>query len=257
MIQPNFMRMQKYLDKGFSWPQLMEIGWGIQNKLSDAKIAVYARIDLSYDKMRAYREAFENGATLEAATALSKMPSLYDWEIKQMLLNQDKLPQRNEQLDYWQQQQIRYAKRDNIDLTPYIAIGTFDWRQLKELRLGKQLKLDVTKYANAMFTAAEMRAIRENLEKEIDVTPYLRQGTFDKAQIREIRKGIIQKVAVKVYAKAELKAPQMRELRIGLAKGMEANRIAQIAATKLPWEQMREKITSEIEENTEEEEWEM
>lgn len=259
-MQPNFMRMRKYLDKGFNWPQLMEIGWGIQNGLSDEQIGVYAQANLSYEQMRAYREAFERGASPETAEALSKIPSLYDWEIKELLSGKtetkDILLQRNQRLDYWQQQQVRYAANEGIDLTPYLAIGGYDWRQLKEIRLGKQLKLDVAKYADVKLLASEMRAIREGLEKDIDVTPYLSKGVFNKAQIREIRKGIIQKVAVSVYARPELAAPQMRELRRGLAQGLAANQVAQFAAPELSWVQMRE-IANTLQEELQEETWEL
>lgn len=267
----DFKRLGKYLDRGFSWPQLMEIGWGIEHGLTDEQIDIYAKTSQSYDQMRAYREALERGASTKMASTLSKLDKLYDWEIKELLDPRRKeAPQSDRSvdqksasnMDYWKQQQMRYAMRDKIDLTPYLVTDDFDWRQLKEIRLGKQLKLDVSLYADPRIDASEMRARREALEKQINIAPYLQNGEhFDKAQIREIRRGAVARLPVSVYAKPAFSAPQMREIRSGLQQGLDLNIVRQYANPSLSWEQMREAYQRlEVREHNEiedEDEWEM
>lgn len=266
----DFKRLGKYLDQGFSWPQLMEIGWGMEHGLTDEQIDIYAKNSQSYEQMRAYREALERGASTEKASTLSQMDKLYDWEIKELLDPRRKEAPQGDQsvaqkstsnMDYWKQQQVRYAMRERIDLTPYLVAENFDWRQLKEIRLGKQLKLDTSLYADPRIDASEMRARREALEKQINIAPYLQNGEhFDKAQIREIRRGVVARLPVSVYAKPAFSAPQMREIRSGLQQGLDLDVVRQYADPNLSWEKMREVYQRlEVREHNEEEEdeWEM
>ena len=60
---------------------------------------------------------------------------------------------------------------------------------------------------------------------------------------------------MRVYAKPELEAPQMRELRKGLAMGLSASQVDQFASPELSWVQIRE-IANALQEELQEA-WEL
>lgn len=78
---------------------------------------------------------------------------------------------------------------ENNEVKSDMDLSIFNWKQMREIRLGLEHNLDVTLYAKPEYNWYQMREIRLGLMKNLDVT---------------------------IYAKTEYSCNQMEEIRLGL-----------------------------------------
>lgn len=106
----------------------------------------------------------------------------------------------------------------------YIYDG-YNISQIEELASGMLNGIDESLYASKSFRGVDMHIIRVNLERDVNVLPYMRQK-FTLEQIGEIADGLFGNLDVSCYANKDFTPQQMRLIRIGLEEGLDAKQYA-------------------------------
>ena len=97
--------------------------------------------------------------------------------------------------NYLQMKEIRLGLESGIDVTKY-ADPQFDFDQMREIRTGLEDGLDVSKYADPKFGFMEMGEIKYGLKKGIDITKYA-DPKFDWYQMSKIVDNLIKEKNIK------------------------------------------------------------
>ncbi len=87
----------------------------------------------------------------------------------------------------------------------------------------------IKKYEAMGFDKGQMEAIRQGLEKGLDVSWYT-SVNYDWFQMEEIKKGLEWGLDVSVYAKAEISYDRMRQIRKALREGIDLSRHQELEA---------------------------
>lgn len=220
----------KLVNDGFSLDQIKEIETGVR---AGVDVSLYADKELLAIQMRQIRLGLQDGLDVS-----SYADRAYDWfqmeEIRKGLadgvaIELYAIPQ----LPYDKMQQIRLGLRDGIDLSQfrYLSAGI-----LKQLRLGLLHNVKLVSYIMEGYDAEQLEAIREALEKQVDIVPYL-DKRMRGVCIREICKGLLHGLDVSVYADPCYYWRQMREIRYGMEHMVD---IGQYKNPYYDFEQMRE-----------------
>ncbi|MCR5177464.1 MAG: FapA family protein [Lachnospiraceae bacterium] len=182
-----------YKDPAFNYMQMAEIRKGLAQNVDISK---YARPDMSYRKMRAVREALAKGVLLDEEIIEKYEAGVID--------------------------QIAEAKNDRVDIMPFAKDG-YDAEQLEEIRhaLVSRNK-EFMRLLNKQYRGESLREIRLGLEAGVDVTRYA-SIEYSWEQMREIRLGLEARVNTKVYEKPLYNSRQMREIRKGLEAGLDVS----------------------------------
>lgn len=106
----------------------------------------------------------------------------------------------------------------------YINNG-YHMGQIAELAKGIISGVDASLYEDLSLNSLEMSTIRKNLERGINVLPYIRQGFF-LSQVGEIARGLHLGLDVSCYANKDFTPQQMRLISIGLEEGLDAKQYA-------------------------------
>lgn len=106
----------------------------------------------------------------------------------------------------------------------YIYDG-YNISQIEELAKGILNGIDESLYASKSFRGVDMHIIRINLERGVNVLPYMRQK-FTLEQIGEIADGLFLGLDVSCYTNKDFTPQQMRLIRIGLEEGLDAKQYA-------------------------------
>lgn len=106
----------------------------------------------------------------------------------------------------------------------YIYDG-YNVSQIEELANGMLNGVDESLYASKSFRGVDMHIIRVNLERDVNVLPYMRQK-FTLEQIGEIADGLFSNLDVSCYANQVFSTQQMRLIKIGLEEGLDAKQYA-------------------------------
>lgn len=114
------------------------------------------------------------------------------------------------------EKELQLCKQAGADVEKLRALK-FNALQLSEIRKGILQKVDVTKYFNPKLPWTAMEEMRLEMHQKVDMTEYRKQG-FDTQQLSQIRQGILDEVDVSTYAKKEYFADQMKQIRLGLSK---------------------------------------
>ncbi|MGZ9428420.1 Mbov_0400 family ICE element protein [Mycoplasma sp. 1012] len=89
--------------------------------------------------------------------------------------------------------------------------------QLKQIFLGLESKIDVSKYATNNFNCFQMEQIRLGLEKNLDISLYA-NPIYDNWQMKEIREGLLSNIDVLKYADPKNSSEEMKNIRLILQK---------------------------------------
>jgi len=129
----------------------------------------------------------------------------------------------------------RYIKASKT-IEDYEAMGVFDDKQLREIRIGLEDGVDVSWYTDPKYDWEQMKVIRYGLQKGLDVSVYA-DPKYDYEQMHEIWSGLNMGVDVSWYADPKYARSQMRQILYGLFSGVD---VSQYADPKYDWEQMLE-----------------
>lgn len=139
-----------------------------------------------------------------------------------------------------QMREIKVGQILGIDISVY-AKPEFDGLQMREIRMGldktrfeKNIKVSV--YAKPEFDYFQMQEIRMGLENGVDVLIYAKPeiGGY---WMGKIRSDLEKKVDVSAYFKPEFNEDQISEIQIGLRKGID---VSAYASPEFNYEQMNE-----------------
>ena len=115
--------------------------------------------------------------------------------------------------------------------------------QIREIKEGEGLGLDVSIYAKKEFLAIQMLEIRRGLQAGLPVKLYARPE-YDWFQMAEIRTGLEDDVDVSVYAFPEISYDRMREIRLGLMDGINLSNYKRMEAGYL--RQLRKALLEKV-----------
>lgn len=180
-----------YKDPAYNYMQMAEIRMGLEQNLD---ISRYADPGIPYRKMHAIRDALAHGMTLDDETIARFEAGVIE--------------------------QIVKARSMGVDVLGYAQDG-YDAEQLREIRLALYVRIkDFPKYINKQYRGESLKEIRLGLESGVDVTRYA-SLEYGWEQMREIRLGLEARVNTRVYEKPLYNARQMREIRKGLQEGLD------------------------------------
>lgn len=134
-----------------------------------------------------------------------------------------------------QMRQIRLGLEQGMNLSTYKHL---DAGVLKQMRLAVLGKINIVPYIVGGDDAEQLEAIREAMEKEIDLSSCtgIDLKGFRGISLHEIFTGLEHGLNVSVYAKTEYNWQQMREIRLGMEYMID---IEQYTNPYLSWRQMR------------------
>ena len=98
----------------------------------------------------------------------------------------------------------------------------FDIFQQEAIRQALEKNIDIIPYLNRSYHSACINEIAMGLKHHIDVTPYAKPE-YSWRKMKELRLGIEQRLDISNYANPLYSYWQMREIRLGLAKGLDVN----------------------------------
>lgn len=124
-----------------------------------------------------------------------------------------------------------------------LLLEGFTHDQIREIKEGEGLGLDVSIYAKREFLAIQMLEIRRGLQAGVPVKLYARPE-YDWFQMAEIRTGLEDDVDVSVYASPEISYERMREIRLGLMDGINLSSYKRMEAGYL--RQLRKAILEKV-----------
>lgn len=209
--------LSPYANHGFNFEQLTEIAYALAYyKIRPAELMNFADTCFDYHQL----EVIFKGLSENLNVVYYAKP---EFEHKQMteiyegLKNSlDVTVYANPEFSWYYMQQIRLAMETNHHkkLFEFINAGNFTADQLREIRLGLELDLDVSKYANVEYSSELMRVLREGIEKGLSPDAYLEyyHKGFTTNQLAVIRDGFLAKVNVKLYAHLTTPPEHMRTI---------------------------------------------
>ena len=92
-------------------------------------------------------------------------------------------------MDNKQLEQIRIGLENKVDVSIYEK-REFNWEQMMEIRLGLENKVNVSTYAKPEFSWEQMHEIRMGLEENLDISVYT-NPEFDWEQMSNIREALL------------------------------------------------------------------
>ena len=99
--------------------------------------------------------------------------------------------------------------------------------QMREILIGINEGVDISIYAKPEFSAVQMKAIREGMQKSQDITKYA--GKYNSLQVAQINSGLEKGLDVSIYTNPEYSAPKMRLLYDALVYGVPTSDVKRIA----------------------------
>lgn len=129
-------------------------------------------------------------------------------------------PKPNQPYDKEQFRQIRLGEKHHVDITKYWDIR-LQAEQMKELRLMLEQGVDIEKeeYASPEVSVQQLQELRKLQER--GYTTNYEWKVMNAEQMREIRLGMEKGVDTKQYSWPAYDAEQMKQLRLGLEKGFD------------------------------------
>ncbi|MCR5670624.1 MAG: FapA family protein [Butyrivibrio sp.] len=200
-----------YSDPEFDSLQMREIRKGL---MANIDISSFAKVSMPYLKMRAIREAAEDG----------------------LVFTDEQINRYNANI----LMQIHKAHNDGVDISKYLA-KRFDDEQLEEVRIALKEKLPINKYASEEMRGDAIKEVRLGLESGVDVTQYA-NAAFGWQQMRELRLGLEHQIDVTPYKKPLYQADQMREIRLGIEEALDISKYASMMYTARDMRRIREKL---------------
>lgn len=120
----------------------------------------------------------------------------------------------------------------------------FDKYQNEQIDKGKQVGIDISKYADKSLHHTTMYEIRKGLLNGVDITPYLKHGrTF--FQYREIRRALENGINPEPLIEHEYSSAQMKELRLGLQARADITKYANVSWDYRQMMEYRHKLIDE------------
>ncbi len=205
-----------YKDPDYNYMQMAEIRMGLEQNVD---ISRFADPDIPYRKMHVIREALADGVVLE-----------------------DSIFRRYEAGVI---REIARAKKAGIDIANYAADG-YDAEQLQEICLAiKNRVKDFKTYINRQYRGESLKEIRLGLEEGVDVSRYA-SLEYGWEQMREIRLGLEARVNTAIYEKPLYNSRQMREIRLGLQEGLDVSYYTSMVYSSREMRMRRHAISSVV-----------
>ena len=127
--------------------------------------------------------------------------------------------------DQLQEKEIRLGLEKDLDVSRYTN-PRFSHFQMEQIRLGLESHLteeQINLYRDVHFGPEKMEQIRIAFEEGSDITPYIKNH-FSWIELREIRLGLWYKtVDVSLYATNLHNWEQMKQVRLGLMSGVDVS----------------------------------
>lgn len=208
--------IKPFLKKGYGFCRLYEIATALYNDIPANDVFHFANMNFNSWQLRVIFNGLTDNVDVSqyAKTEFNDNQML---EIYRGLKNGiDVTVYAKPEFDSYYMQQIRLAMETNHheELFKFINAGNYTAEQLREIRLGLEVDLDVNKYANIEYSSELMKILREGIEKGLHPDVYLEYyyKGFTTDQLAVIRDGYLAKVNVKLYANLTTPPKHMRTI---------------------------------------------
>lgn len=206
--------------KNYTADQLKQFRLGLTKNVD---VELFAKTTYTADQMKKIRMCLEAGLVPYGFTFMDNTKPV-------SMLGALTRNERNE---------VLLAKQSNLNIEEY-ADGTFNYRQLRQIRYGLLSGVDVATYAKPEFDDLQMCEIRMGLERNLNVSVYAKKY-YNADQMMQIRLGLEDGLKVDAYLKRTLDPNQMKQIRLGIKSGVDISRYSSPDNT---WEAMSDKRTS-------------
>lgn len=125
------------------------------------------------------------------------------------------------------------------------ATEIFNDRQIKELQLGKQKRLDIRVYANPSLSAEQMHELREGMEKGINV----RSFAFPEYTPDAMRMYVLDlenKQDIRQYLSPKYNIEQLFQLSLAVEEGVDISKISNPKMPATDMEEIRERLRNDL-----------
>lgn len=230
-------------DKDFSWEELQQVQYGLNDHMPVEQIAIYANQEFNWMQMKQVRLGLRNNLSAEEVSIYAN-PLFNDSQMNMIRTQlEEGLPVKQVKLfakpEFCCEQITEIIKCIVNDFTEEqinICINQehpFDADQMAEIRLGFEHKLSLDQiriYSDKRFDDNQMYEIRVGLENKLTKEQILIYAVpqFNWRQMEQIRAGFehgLSEEQVSVYADPKLKRYQMGEIRLGFEYGLSMKQV--------------------------------
>lgn len=140
-------------------------------------------------------------------------------------VTQEQAKEKPMQIDDKSMAELIKGIRQRLPISEYANKG-FSAEQMRQIRLGMKKGISYQVYAAPYISPKAMQQWRKMLEKGVgdkSIIDYLAADgrSYDSEQIIQIRRGMEDKIDVKIFANPEYNAEQMKQIRLGVKNGID------------------------------------
>ena len=216
LVKDDKIDLKPYVKQGFDFDQLCEIAEALNKHVNPADIATFANTSFNHYQLEVIFDGLKDGLDVSCYAkpdyTPDQMREIYYGLKNDIDVNLYAKPEISS--DYMRE--IRLAMESNCieKFLEFLKSSKYTSEQLHEIRLGLEVGLDASIYANISYPAELMKVFREGIEKGLHPDVYLEyyHKGFTTDQLAVIRDGFLAKVDVKLYAHLTTPPEHMREI---------------------------------------------